>query len=140
MRIGSGSVKSSFMSSLDNSIISLNSSHFHFYTPTVVMVSNSPDGSKSCYITTFLLFLSVPFTHKELSGSRNPSSLMTSPRAPPGEKWFGEQSRISWAYYSKAVRTNENARSLSTSLTAAKFIHHHSNIRTFFERVVCERC
>ena len=39
-------------------------------------------------------------------------SLVTSPRAPPGEKRSGERSRISWAYYSKAVRTNEIARSV----------------------------
>ena len=39
-------------------------------------------------------------------------SLVTSPRAPPGEKRSGEPSRISWAYYPKAVRTNEIARSV----------------------------
>ena len=39
-------------------------------------------------------------------------SLVTSLRVPPGEKQSGEQSRISWAYYSKAVRTNEIARSV----------------------------
>ena len=41
-----------------------------------------------------------------------PPSLVSSPRAPPGEKQSGEQSRISWAYYTKAVRTNEIARSV----------------------------
>ena len=39
-------------------------------------------------------------------------SLVTSPCAPLGEKRSGERSRISWAYYSKAVRTNEIARSV----------------------------
>jgi len=41
------------------------------------------------------------------------ASLVTSPRAPPGEKRSGERSRISWAYYSKVVRTNEIARSVN---------------------------
>ena len=40
------------------------------------------------------------------------SSLVTSLCAPPGEKQFGELSRISWAYYPKAVSTNEIARSV----------------------------
>ena len=31
--------------------------------------------------------------------------LVPSPRAPPGEKWSGEQSRIPWAYSPKVVRT-----------------------------------
>ena len=31
-------------------------------------------------------------------GSRGDPSLVTSPRAPPGEKRSGERSRISWAY------------------------------------------
>ena len=31
-------------------------------------------------------------------------SLMTSPCAPPGEKWSGEQSQISWAYSPKTVK------------------------------------
>ena len=45
--------------------------------------------------------------------SKHPcTSLVTSPRAPPGEKRSGERSRISWAYYLKAVRTNEIARSV----------------------------
>ena len=34
------------------------------------------------------------------------------PRAPLGEKWSGERSRISWAYYPKQVMTNEIARSV----------------------------
>ena len=37
-------------------------------------------------------------------------SLVPRPRAPPGEKWSGERSRISWAYYPKRVMTNEIAR------------------------------
>ena len=39
-------------------------------------------------------------------------SLVTSPRAPPGEKRSGERSRISWAYSPKRWKTNEIARSL----------------------------
>ena len=39
-------------------------------------------------------------------------SLVTSLCVPPGEKRSGERSRISWAYYPKAVRTNEIARSV----------------------------
>ena len=38
--------------------------------------------------------------------------LMPSPYVPPGEKRSGEQSRISWAYSQKVVRTNEIARLL----------------------------
>ena len=66
-------------------------------------------------------------------------SLVTSPRAPPGEKWSGEGSRISWAYYPKAVRTNQIARSVIityTALTTVKICHLHSSVRPFFERVV----
>ena len=47
-------------------------------------------------------------------------SLVPTPRAPPGEKRSGEQSRISWAYSPKRWKTNEIARSLiitRTSLT-----------------------
>ena len=40
------------------------------------------------------------------------SSLVPTPRAPPGEKRSGEQSRISWAYSPKWWKTNEIARSL----------------------------
>ena len=39
-----------------------------------------------------------------------PPSLVPRPRAPPGKKWSGEQSQISWAYSLKVVRTNEIAR------------------------------
>ena len=39
-------------------------------------------------------------------------SHMPSLRAPLGKKWSGWQSRISWAYYPKLVKTNENARSV----------------------------
>ena len=39
-------------------------------------------------------------------------SLVTSSRVPPGEKRSGERSQISWAYYLKAVRTNEIVRSV----------------------------
>ena len=63
---------------------------------------------------------------------------MTSPCMPPGEKWSGERSRISWAYPPKRWKTNEIARSLflrSTSLTTLKFLYLHSSIHTFFERV-----
>ena len=69
-------------------------------------------------------------------------SLVTSPCAPPGEKRSGERSRISWAYYPKVVRTNEIARSviiMFTSLTTAKFVHHHSSIRTFLSGL-SEKC
>ena len=65
-------------------------------------------------------------------------SLVPRPRAPPGEKRSGERSRISWAYYPKRVITNEIARSVIItlhSLTTVKFVHLHSSIRTFFERV-----
>ena len=39
-------------------------------------------------------------------------SLVPTPHAPPGEKWSGERSRISWAYSPKRWKTNEIARSL----------------------------
>ena len=44
-------------------------------------------------------------------------SLVSSPRAPHGEKQSGEQSLISWAYSQKVVRTNEIARSLIITCT-----------------------
>jgi len=40
------------------------------------------------------------------------SSLVSSPRAPPGKKRSGERSRIPWAYSPKRWKTNEIARSL----------------------------
>ena len=56
------------------------------------------------------------------------------PRAPPGEKRSGEQSRIS--YYPKRVMTNEIVRSViiicSTFLTMYSL---HLSMRTFFKRV-----
>ena len=64
-------------------------------------------------------------------------SLVPRPRAPPGEKRSGEQSRIPWAYYPKRVMTNEIARLVIITymlLTTLKFVHLHSSIRTFFER------
>ena len=45
-----------------------------------------------------------------LDVGRDPSSLMPHLCAPPSEKWSGERSRISWAYYPKRVMTNEIAR------------------------------
>ena len=36
--------------------------------------------------------------------------------APPGEKWSGELSQISWAYSQKVVRTNEISRSVIITL------------------------
>ena len=65
-------------------------------------------------------------------------SLVPWPRAPPGEKRSGEQSRNSWAYYPKRVMTNEIARSviiMYTSLTTVKIVYLHSSIHTFFEQV-----
>ena len=50
--------------------------------------------------------------HVDVATHPHNTSLVTSPCAPPGEKRSGERSRISWAYYSKAVRTNEIARSV----------------------------
>ena len=66
---------------------------------------------------------------------------MTSPHAPPGEKQSGERSRISWAYYPKAIRTNEIAGSVIITYHLpydSKICHLHSSIRPFFERVVCK--
>ena len=64
------------------------------------------------------------------------TSLVSRPHAPPGEKWSGERSRISWAYYPNVVMTNEIARLVillrSTSLTTVKFVDLHSSIHTFF--------
>ena len=60
---------------------------------------------------------------------------------PPGEKWSGERSQISWAYSPKQWKTNQIARSAIityTSLTTLKFILLHSSILTFFERVFCK--
>ena len=39
-------------------------------------------------------------------------SLVPCLRAPSGEKWSDEQSRISWAYYSNVVMTDEIVRSV----------------------------
>ena len=39
-------------------------------------------------------------------------SLVPSLHAPPSEKWSDEQCQISWAYYTKDVKTNEIARSV----------------------------
>ena len=58
--------------------------------------------------------------HTEGLGTRLPGnwmlmyklSLVPCLHAPPGEKRSGEQSPISWAYYSKVVMTNEIARSV----------------------------
>ena len=66
------------------------------------------------------------------------TSLMPCPCMPPGDKRSGEQSRISWAYYPKRVMTNENARLVIITWNFpynSKFVHCHSSIRTFFERV-----
>ena len=66
------------------------------------------------------------------------SSLLPRPHVPPGEKWSGEQSRVSWAYYPNIVMTNEIVRSviiMYTFLITVKFVHLHWSIRTFFEWV-----
>ena len=50
------------------------------------------------------------------------SSLVTSPCMPPDEKRSGERNQISWAYYPKAVRTNETARSVITKTFSHKIV------------------
>ena len=67
---------------------------------------------------------------------------MPSQHTPPGKKWSGKPSWISWANLKKKVRTNEAARSL--------IIMYHSqysnkiqvcllDIQTFYEQVLCEK-
>ena len=63
------------------------------------------------------------------------TSLVTSPCPPPGEKRSGERSRVSWAYYPKAVKTNEIAWSVIITYNN-KICHLHMSIRPFFEQVV----
>ena len=58
-------------------------------------------------------------------------SLVPTLLGPPSKQQSGEQSWISWDYYPKVVKTNENARSSSTSLTTVKFVNLHSSIHTF---------
>ena len=61
------------------------------------------------------LACSQRYAGEPLWGEHHCVSLVLSPCAPPGEKQSGEQSQISWAYYSKVVRTNEIARSVIIS-------------------------
>ena len=51
-------------------------------------------------------------TSLQMTRSPMPSSLVPRLHMPPGEKWSGEQSRISWAYYPNVVMANEIARSV----------------------------
>jgi len=44
-------------------------------------------------------------------------SLVPTLHTPPGKKRSGEQSRFSWAYSPKVVKTNEIARSVIITLT-----------------------
>ena len=60
-------------------------------------------------------------------------SLVPRPRAPPGEKQSGEQSRFSWAYSPKVVRTNEIALSGIIMQHFSKYLY--LSIRTLFQRV-----
>lgn len=45
------------------------------------------------------------------------NSLVPSLHVPQGKKWSGEQCQISWAYFQKAVMTNEIVRSLIVMYT-----------------------
>ena len=69
------------------------------------------------------------------------TSLLPRLHAPPSKKQSGEQSQVSWAYYPNIVMTNEIVRSVIityTFLITVKFVHLHSSICTFFERVCCK--
>ena len=56
-------------------------------------------------------------------------SLVPIPHAASSEKRSGEQSQISWAYYPKAVKTNEILRSVITAtFITVKFVHLHLSI------------
>ena len=78
--------------------------------------SNSPFCEITATSHTFLHFGAFNFrkfsvTVKSISCICH-TSLVPTPRAPPGEKRSGERSRISWAFSSKRWKTNEIARSL----------------------------
>ena len=62
--------------------------------------------------STFCFFIDENILTHVLYTSECTSSLMPSPRSPPGEKQSGEQSRISWSFPQKVVRTNEIVRSV----------------------------
>ena len=77
-----------------------------------------------------------------------PPSLVPTPRATPGDKRSGEQSRISWAFSPKRWKTNEIVRSLiintplqhsnffiSIRVSVLFFWSGFPSIRAFFERV-----
>ena len=66
--------------------------------------SHVPTPSLPCTFHTPSLSPHIP-THPH-------TSLVPTPRTPPGEKRSGERSRISWAYSPKWWKTNEIARSL----------------------------
>ena len=88
---------------------SLSADCYHRY------IAMFPHSSPEIWISNTFLILKrsqfVPKLHRKCTYQWK-TSLVTSPRAPPSKKRSGERSRISWAYYPKAVRTNEIARSV----------------------------
>ena len=93
--------------------------------PSYVQLSNMATSTK--YPFKLWLFHTTVSPHyldtctwyiRKLPGISAPvcPSHMFSLRAPPGGKWSGWQSQISWAYYPKLVKTNENARSVKKKM------------------------
>ena len=62
---------------------------------------------------------------------RRPASLVPTPRAPPGKKQSGEQSRISWTYSLKQWKTNEIARTLIITQYLPYNLKIYSSIQVF---------
>ena len=67
------------------------------------------DGSSDTIIQHGYVYSSFQVPWKNLGSC---TSLVPTPRTPPGEKRSGERSQISWAYSPKRWKTNEIARSL----------------------------
>ena len=64
------------------------------------------------FVTIPDMIISIPVASHTNSCIQSLQSLFESRVQPACASWSGEQSRISWAYYPKAVKTNEIARSV----------------------------
>ena len=100
----------------ENSLLSHNT---HYFT--------GGEGGGGAFITSFAVVIKGSSNHwylgssldsqvnecvAKLSHSLWSSSLVSSPRAPPGKKQSGERSRIPWVYSPNQWKTNEIVRSL----------------------------
>ena len=75
---------------------------FPHQTPVFDCKNREERLGRSCHVNKLIMSMA----------KKGEGSLVPSPRAPPGEKRSGQQSRISWDYSPKVVRTNEIARSV----------------------------